>query len=1300
MSIVASRDFLDFSFSDRSYADQLARAHEKTGSLAGVRAHVKTLASGQRVVWCAHDFGFLGGSLGCAEGEILARGLELALEQKIPAVIECRSGGARMQEGTLSLMQMAKVSVVVQALKASSLPLITLLRDPTYGGVAAAYAMQGDVRISVKGARIGFAGPQVILNTVFGQDQGAYDAACPPGFQSAEYVHSHGQVDLLVTDDAQLTDTVSRVLGLLYRPAQTSSLASAVPALEAASRAITAAPSADGDAGARATPNFLKSRGLDRVQTMDIVDRVFDDFVELRGDGAQGADVCLRGGLASFAGTSVVVIALRKGHDPNAMREANYGMPSPAGYRTALRLMRLAERFHFPVVTLIDTPGAYPSFASEAEGQSEAIATNLLAMAGLDVPIVSIVVGEGGSGGALAVGMGNHIAMLSQAYYSVISPEGGASILGKYASDEEKAALLGRDAAALASVQRVYAHQLKELGVIDEVLEETEGETAANWPVLEARVRSFLATSLADLCGRSSTVLRADRYRKFRRMGKFRLATKEEVAMVEELRATTKPANGAKGPRAGVPDKMRLTSRTLSYVADRVLNSANSTFRGTAPPLLLKPAPPPLSSLPTPTKSRPSLKAMLDLEGPEAVSRYVARESPKRLFVTDTSMRDAHQSILATRVRTTDLLAVADVTNHLLRDAFSLEVWGGATFDVSWRFLHESPWHRLALIREACPDVMLQMLLRGSNAVGYTNYPDNVVSEFVRLAARAGIDVFRIFDCFNQLDAMQLSIDAVRKAGKIAEVCICFTGNFLSADEDIYTLDYFKDLARRIDAAGAHMIAIKDMAGLMKPQMAAPFVAAVRSVTKLPLHFHTHNTSSASLATALEMARAGCDVVDGCMASMADTTSQPSLNALIASTEGAARDTGIDYLTLEPLDGVWSRIRTLYAPFESGLRAGTARVYDHQIPGGQYSNLIAQSQSLGTFDRWADTVDMYRDVNRLFGDIVKVTPSSKVVGDMALYLIGRGLTTDDVRGEVGDSLDYPASVVALFRGELGTPHHGLPEDLRRKVLKGEKPLDGRAGASLPAVDLAAERERLEAKYLRELTEEEVISCVLYPAVMDKYFAFLERYGPKTPFLPSNVFFYGLKIGETFEVRVPVPVVQSVTAAEEEAAAGDAVPRSPTPQMPTPSITSEVKRYTVTLSRVGPLQEGGMRTLVFDVNGERREAVVKDESVQMAGSDLPAADPADPRQLGSPLPGTIERIVVAAGAEVAQNDVLLVVSAMKMEVQVRAPFDGTMSRLDVAVGDKVDTGTLLGIVAPDDVKVAEAQRSTKSAQEKF
>ncbi|CAM9750893.1 unnamed protein product [Pylaiella littoralis] len=1272
---VASRDVLGFSFGGRSYADQLTDAVAKTKVVCGVKVERKFIGnvSGDKteVVYVQHNFGFLGGSLGQAEGEKITRAFEYGLEHRLPVVVQCRSGGARMQEGTMSLMQMAKVSVAVEALRRAGVPFVSVLADPTYGGVSASYAMQADVRVAVGSARIGFAGPAVILNTMFEMDQSKFDEACPENFQSSEYVKAHGQLDLIVEpgegQDTQeaVEDRLQSIVSLLFSgDGEEPSAAGKVPSLDE-----TPVPATKEDM--EAALDYTLARKIDRYQAQDVMSRVLEDFVELCGDGKVSDDFCLKGGLARIGGVAVVVMGTVKGHTPGDMQAANYGMPSPAGYRTALRLFKLAERFGLPVVTLVDTCGAWPSFEAERDGQSEAIATNLTAMAGLKVPIVTVIMGEGGSGGALGVGMGNRVGMLSRAYFGVISPEGAASILGRYKDDAHKAEQFPKDCQALATAQQIYADQLKEIGVVDEVIwEPAQGETHEQFPIMAGRLRSFICESLSNLAALSGEELVAQRYERFRGLGSF------DSLGPADRESTVAAASAASKPRSRPAKASTTPSKLITFLADQAIHGERSAHKGRAPPGMTTTTPPTIPDL-SPESNGPgdaveTAKSVLDAKGPEAMAAWVRQK--KGVMITDTTMRDAHQSLLATRVRTVDLVEGAKLASQLLGHAFSLEMWGGATFDVAYRFLNEDPWERLRKIRAAAPNICLQMLIRGSNAVGYTSYPDNVVTEFVRLAAKNGIDVFRVFDCFNDIEQMRVCIKAVRDAGKVAEVCVCYTSDLQTSS--IFTVDYYKGVAKSAADAGAHMIGIKDMAGLLKPRSAPLLVEAIRSVTDLPIHFHTHATSSCSLATALEMARAGCDVIDFATASMADCTSQPSLNGFLASTGGSdMAPEGTGYLGLEPYDVYWSRVRDMYAPFENGMRSGTARVFDHQIPGEitqkhahtNYSNLLVQCKSMGIWDKWEGVLDMYRDVNNLFGDIVKVTPSSKCVGDLALYLVTRGLKASDVtdpakKGQV----DFPDSVVGLLEGRLGFPHKGFPDEVTKAVLGDKKPLTTRPSAALPPADFAAVKAALQegkcGQVLGEVTDELVVSSLLYPKVFDDYVSEVDKSSTLLTSLPTPVFWYGLVVGQEFSISPADPADLLLKGDASNGNGGGSAEGAAT----------DVK---IRLERVGPAKKGGMRTVSFTVGGAVQNVEVKD-SVTGNDFDGPMADSGNAMEVGSPMPGVVEKVLVAAGASVSEGDVVAVVSAMKMEVQVKATSGGTVASLAVEEGGKVIEGALI------------------------
>jgi len=587
-----------------------------------------------------------------------------------------------------------------------------------------------------------------------------------------------------------------------------------------------------------------------------------------------------------------------------------------------------------------------------------------------------------------------------------------------------------------------------------------------------------------------------------------------------------------------------------------------------------------------------------------------------------------------------------------------LECWGGATFDVAYRFLQEDAFGRLRQLRKAIPGICFQMLLRGANGVGYKSYPDNVVQEFVRNSAEAGMDVYRIFDCFNDVEQMKVSIDAVRKANKVAEVAMCFTGDFLSKKEKIYTLEYYKDLCKKCVDAGAHMIAIKDMAGLLKPAHAKPLVDIVRSVCDLPVHFHTHNTSSAQLATLHAMADAGCDVVDGCFAAWADGTSQPSLNAFIATMEGRPRDTGIDFKELELLDQYWAFVRDMYSVFESGMKAMTARVFDHQIPGGQYSNMYAQCRALGDAENWDAVLKMYRDVNDWCGDVVKVTPSSKSVGDIALFLLKAGITVDDFNDtEKMQKLNWPQSAIELARGEMGMPHRGFPKQMQDSVLKGKlKPMVGRPGDTLAPEDFAKVKKEMEEEFKKPANDDDMNAFLMYPAVFRGFMKHNDKAGPLTPYIPSRAFFYGLDAGEKIEFDIPgANVVDAEKDFNTEAAQSKVV---------------------ITLVRVGPLEHDDIRSVEWDVNGTRYVVKMEDVPAGKKKYSGPMAVAGNKEHLSSSLPGIVTVAAVTEGQEVKKDDLLFTVVAMKMEVIIRAPADCTVTEVCVSKDQEVVDGALL------------------------
>jgi len=628
-------------------------------------------------------------------------------------------------------------------------------------------------------------------------------------------------------------------------------------------------------------------------------------------------------------------------------------------------------------------------------------------------------------------------------------------------------------------------------------------------------------------------------------------------------------------------------------------------------------------------------------KGPEGLASWARKN--KQLLLTDTTMRDAHQSLMATRFRTKDLDRIAEATAHLGGGLFSLEMWGGATFDVAMRFLNEDPWERLDRLRAKIPNICFQMLLRGSNAVGYTNYPDNVVQEFVKHAAASGIDIFRVFDSLNWTKGMQVAMEAVRKEGAVCEAAVCYTGDILDPKRDKYPLEYYVNMAKELEKMGAHILAIKDMAGLLKPFAAEKLVKALKSEIGIPVHLHTHDTSSNGGAMLMMAAQAGCDVVDAALSSVSGLTAQPNMNALLSALEGSIWDPQVDNQGLQQLANYWETVRTYYAPFESELRSGTAQVYEHEIPGGQYSNYKPQVEGLGLGHRWEECKQMYRKVNDMFGDLVKVTPSSKIVGDMAMFMIQNNLEPEDVM-ERGHELTFPQGVIDFFKGMIGQPYGGFPEDLQKIILKDEEPLTCRPGELLEPVDFAAKKAELEKKLGHQVSERDVLSAVLYPGVFEEFDRHRQKYSD-TSVLPTPVFFYGLEVGD--EVTIDI---------------------------------QEGKTLIIKLNAIGKVHEDGTRNIYYELNGMPRSAVVEDLSVETEGSAHVKADAGDDKQVGAPMPGKVFKLLVSVGDEVAEGDTLLSTEAMKMETNVKAKVAGTIKEILFGEGDQVDQDDLLVVMA--------------------
>jgi pyruvate carboxylase len=685
-----------------------------------------------------------------------------------------------------------------------------------------------------------------------------------------------------------------------------------------------------------------------------------------------------------------------------------------------------------------------------------------------------------------------------------------------------------------------------------------------------------------------------------------------------------------------LPQRQDRATKVLSYLADVIVNGhpdvkGHSRPVPPLPPFESEAGPGPRPALPPGSRDR--LKEL----GPLRFSQWVREQ--KRLLVTDTTFRDAHQSLMATRMRTFDMVRIAPVYAARHTNLFSLEMWGGATFDTAMRFLKESPWERLAEMREACPNILFQMLLRSANAVGYTNYPDNVVQAFVKESAQAGIDLFRIFDACNWLPNLKVGIDAVLSTGALAEAAICYTGDILDPLRSKYNLRYFVDLAKELEKLGAHLLAIKDMAGLCKPYAARLLVKTLRQEIGLPIHFHTHDCAGGQIASLLLAADEEVDVVDCAMAPLSGLTSQPCLNTLVEMMRSHRRETGLNIAALRDTADYWHGVRRLYRPFETGQLAPAADVYENEMPGGQSTNLYQQAAALGLGTRWREVCQAYAAVNRLFGDIIKVTPTSKVVGDMALFMVSNGLDPEEIlHGE--RELSFPESVVEFFEGKLGQPPGGFPKELQKRVLRGRKPLKGRPGATLPPADFAATRAELEKKLNRSINDQEVVTHLLYPRVFHDFATHLAKYSD-TSGLPTMTFFFGMEPGEEISVEI-----------------------------------EKGKTLIIKFLAVGDPHKDGSRTVFFELNGQPRDVQVMDRSLTTKAEAAPKAEPNNPLHVGAPMPGLVAGVTVAPGENVKSGQKLFTLEAMKMETTLYAERSGKVAEVLVSAGTQVEGGDLL------------------------
>jgi pyruvate carboxylase len=676
-------------------------------------------------------------------------------------------------------------------------------------------------------------------------------------------------------------------------------------------------------------------------------------------------------------------------------------------------------------------------------------------------------------------------------------------------------------------------------------------------------------------------------------------------------------------------------SKLLSYLGEIIVNGnpqVKGRSRMEAPLPLIEPEYDAKVSPPRGTRD------LLLEKGPEKFSKWMLDQKP--LLVTDTTLRDAHQSLFAARMRTYDMVAVSDFIARRASGLFSLEMWGGATFDTCMRFLGESPYERLRLLREKIPNVLFQMLLRGSNAVGYANYPDNVVREFIIHSSEAGMDIFRIFDSLNYLPNLKVAMETVsERTNSLCEASLCYTGDFTDSSEEKYALKYYVELAKELEKMGAHILAIKDMAGLCHPIAAYRLVKALKNEVSLPIHFHTHDSSGIASASVLKASEAGVDVVDLAISSLSGCTSQPNLNSVVHSLRNAPRSTKLDVDALNQLSIYWEAVRQYYAPFDSSPPFGSAEVFQHQMPGGQYTNLREQASALGLGKRWPDVVKTYQEVNQMLGDIVKVTPSSKSVGDLAIFLITKGVKPEDLIN-LPPETGFPESVIDLLSGNLGQPKGGWPKAIQKVILGKQKPLRGRPGASAPKIDLKKEAVSLGKKLGRKASGDDLFSSVMYPKVFEDFQDFRSSYGDVSV-LPTTSYFHGLEPGEEIAIKI-----------------------------------EEGKTLFIKLLHIGDPDEKGERSLTFELNGKARSTIVQDRSVKADAKVREKADPANPKHVAAPIPAMVSSISTSVGKTIAKGDKIAVLEAMKMQTTLYASSAGTVDELLVSVGDSVESKDLI------------------------
>ncbi|PUB18051.1 pyruvate carboxylase [Paenisporosarcina sp. OV554] len=681
------------------------------------------------------------------------------------------------------------------------------------------------------------------------------------------------------------------------------------------------------------------------------------------------------------------------------------------------------------------------------------------------------------------------------------------------------------------------------------------------------------------------------------------------------------------------PTRKDRGTKLLNYIGNVTVNGFPGIEKASKPVFAI-PRKPQIDLLVPPMHGT---KQILNERGAEGLVKWIHEQ--KDVLITDTTFRDAHQSLLATRVRSNDMYEIAEQSARAMHDAFSFEMWGGATFDVAYRFLKENPWDRLLKMRQMIPNVLLQMLVRGANAVGYKNYPDNVIREFIQQSAEAGIDVFRIFDSLNWIKGMEVAIDSARQSGKIAEAAICYTGDILDDSRGKYTVAYYKEMAKELESAGAHILAIKDMAGLLKPEAAYRLISELKETVSLPIHLHTHDTSGNGIYLYAKAIEAGIDIVDTALGTMAGLTSQPSANSLTYALKGSKREVRTDIKALEQLSHYWEDVRKYYKEFESGMMSPHTEIYVHEMPGGQYSNLQQQAKAVGLASRFEEVKEMYSNVNIMFGDVVKVTPSSKVVGDMALFMVQNDLTEETVLTR-GKTVDFPDSVIEFFQGYIGQPYGGFPEEIQKVILKDRQAITVRPGELLEPVNFEQLKEELFHKLGRPVDSHEVLAYALYPKVFDEYSVMEKKFGDVSV-LDTPTFLYGMRLGEEIEVEI-----------------------------------EKGKTLIIKMVSISEPQSDGNRVIYFELNGQPREVMIQDMTVESDITQKQKSDISNPNHIGATMPGTVLKVVIANGSRVKRGDHLLITEAMKMETTVQAPFNGVIKEIHVSAGTAIATGDLL------------------------